>query len=70
MPRLGAAQVLSVLASAPGPFLLAIGRDSTGGDEWFFVSTAIVSALSAIACWVTPAPQTRVANQEVASIAE
>jgi MFS family permease len=52
----GAAQVLSVFASASGPLLLAWSRAHTGSHHVMFVTTAALSCLFAIACWFVPLP--------------
>ena len=52
----GAAQVLSVFASAAGPLLLAWCREHTGSHHVMFMTTAALSCLCAIACWLVPLP--------------
>jgi hypothetical protein len=52
----GAAQVLTVLASALGPVLLALGERHRGSySATFLVLAPIVGAL-AVACWFVPVP--------------
>jgi MFS family permease len=53
-------QVLSVLASATGPVLLAVVRDATGGrTDPFFYAFATVTLGLAVAAWVVRPPVTR-----------
>jgi sugar phosphate permease len=52
----GAAQVMTVLASALGPVLLALGERSRGSISATFLWMAPVVALLAIACWLVPVP--------------
>ena len=49
-------QVLSVLASATGPLVLAACREQTGGTTPFFYAFAGVSAVLAVLAWIVRAP--------------
>lgn len=53
----GAAQVLTVLASALGPVLLALGERHGGSYSAVFLALAPILLLLAIACWLVPIPQ-------------
>jgi MFS family permease len=53
----GAAQVLSVLASALGPVLLTLCKDWTGSYDPIFIAWAPVSALLGIAAWQVRLPR-------------
>jgi MFS family permease len=53
----GAAQVMTVLASAMGPVLLALGERSRGSISATFLIMAPVVALLALVCWLVPAPR-------------
>jgi MFS family permease len=52
----GAAQALTVLASAVGPLLLAWCVDRTGSYAWMFRVLAAVVGLAAVAAFITPLP--------------
>jgi predicted MFS family arabinose efflux permease len=52
----GAAQVLTVLASALGPVLLALGERSRGSLSATFLLMAPVVAALALACWMVKVP--------------
>ena len=52
----GAAQVMTVLASALGPVLLALGERSRGSISATFLLLAPVVAALAVACWVVKVP--------------
>jgi MFS family permease len=52
----GAAQMLTVLASALGPLLLAETLRRTGSYDAIFQSLAVVTVLLGLACWVAPLP--------------
>ncbi len=52
----GAAQVLSVFASATGPLLLAWCRERSGSHLMMFEAAAVASVLFAAACWWVPLP--------------
>jgi MFS family permease len=52
----GVAQVMTVLASALGPVLLALGERSRGSISATFLWAAPVVAALAVACWVVPVP--------------
>ena len=52
----GAAQVLTVLASAVGPLLLAWCVDRTGSYAWMFRMLAALVGLAAVATLVAPVP--------------
>jgi predicted MFS family arabinose efflux permease len=47
----GAAQVLSVLASALGPVMLAVCRDATSSYDPFFYGMALVAGLMGLGCF-------------------
>jgi MFS family permease len=47
----GAAQVLTVVASAAGPWLLEQCWEWTGSYDFFFYATALVAALLGLAAW-------------------
>jgi MFS family permease len=49
-------QVLSVLASATGPVVLAACREYAGGTAPFFYAFAAAAAVLAVLAWVVPAP--------------
>jgi MFS family permease len=53
----GAAQMLTVLASAVGPLLLALAKEETGSYVPLFQIAAGVAALFAAAAWLTPLPR-------------
>jgi len=53
----GAAQVLTVLASALGPVLLALGQRHGGSYSATFLALAPILLLLALACWLVPMPQ-------------
>jgi MFS family permease len=52
----GAAQMLTVLASAAGPLLLALSQDWTGSYVPLFRLAAGAAVLLAVAGWLTPVP--------------
>ena len=52
----GAAQMLTVLASGLGPWLLASSKEQSGSYALLFQVGAAVSVLFAIAAWLTPVP--------------
>jgi MFS family permease len=49
-------QVLSVLASATGPLVLAAGREQMGGTAPFFYAFAAAAAVLAALAWLVPPP--------------
>ncbi len=49
-----AAQVLTVVASALGPLLLALCRDGMGSYGWFFYATAPIALVLGVAVLLTP----------------
>lgn len=51
-----AVQVLSVLASATGPLVLAACREYAGGTTPFFYAFAAAAVILAVAAWIVPAP--------------
>ena len=59
----GAAQMLTVLASAAGPLALAACREQTGSYVLLFQVAAAAAAVMAVGAWLAPmpryAPQTR-----------
>jgi hypothetical protein len=52
----GAAQVMTVLASALGPYILALGERHRGSIAATFLLLAPVVGLLAAACWVVRVP--------------
>jgi hypothetical protein len=52
-------QVLSVLASATGPVLLAACREYVGYTAPFFYAFALAAVVLAVAAWAVPAPVSR-----------
>ena len=52
----GAAQVMTVVASAAGPVLLALGERSRGSMSAAFLLLAPVAAALAVLCWFVPVP--------------
>ena len=56
----GAAQLLTVLASAAGPLVLTVGRDALGSYAGVVVRLAAVSGMLAVATWLVPVPSPRV----------
>jgi MFS family permease len=57
-------QVLSVLASATGPLVLATCREYVGGTTPFFYAFAAGAVILAMATWVVPAPAQSVLGGE------
>ena len=55
----GYAQMMTVLASALGPLLLARTLEATGSYDLIFQWLAGVVAALAVACWIAPLPQRR-----------
>lgn len=55
----GAAQMLTVFASAVGPLLLAESIARTGSYAFMFRTLAVVVAILALAAWLTPLPTKR-----------
>jgi MFS family permease len=53
-------QVLSVLASATGPLVLAACREYVGETTPFFYTFAAASAILAVLAWIVPAPVRKV----------
>ena len=53
----GAAQVVTVLASAAGPVILAIGERSRGSISATFLLMAPVVVVLAVVCWLVPVPK-------------
>jgi MFS family permease len=58
----GAAQMLTVLASALGPLLLAMSKEYAGSYVLLFQCAAAVAAIFAIAAWFTPLPHADVSR--------
>jgi MFS family permease len=52
----GAAQVLSVLASAAGPLVLAKCKEWTGSSDWMFQGAALLAVLAGISAWAVTVP--------------
>jgi MFS family permease len=53
----GAAQMLTVFASAAGPLLLALSQDRTGSYVPIFQIGSVVAVLLAVVAWLTPLPR-------------
>ena len=53
----GAAQLLTVLASALGPLLLAVSQRATGSYTLVFQQLAIVALIFAVTAWLCPLPK-------------
>jgi MFS family permease len=53
----GAAQMLTVLASAAGPLLLAAGQRAAGSYVPVFQKAAVAAGLLAVAAWLVPLPR-------------
>jgi MFS family permease len=60
-----AVQVLSVLASAAGPVLLAVCRERFGGTDSFFYAFAGVSAVLSVVVWMVRPPAVSMSTGEV-----
>jgi MFS family permease len=58
----GAAQMLTVLASALGPLLLALSKEYAGSYSLLFQCAAGVAALFGVAAWFTPVPRAEVSH--------
>ncbi len=56
----GAGQMLTVLASAAGPLLLALSRERFDSYVPLFRAAAAVAAVLAVAAWLTPLPRPKV----------
>jgi MFS family permease len=54
----GAAQAMTVLASAIGPLLLALSKQLTGSYAACFYGIAVIVGLLACAAWIVPMPET------------
>jgi MFS family permease len=54
-----AAQMLTVLASAAGPLLIAVSRDYTGSYVQIFSLSAAIAGAFALIAWFTPVPSVR-----------
>jgi MFS family permease len=54
----GSAQMITVLASAVGPVLLALTREHTGSYVLMFQLAAVTAAFFAVVAWLTPLPRT------------
>ncbi|HEY1066928.1 MAG TPA: hypothetical protein VGE52_12485, partial [Pirellulales bacterium] len=55
----GAAQLLTVIASAVGPLLVAASRESTGSFTQIFQVFAVTSFMFAALAWLIPVPNAR-----------
>jgi MFS family permease len=55
----GAAQVITVIASALGPWLLALCKNATGSYSEFFTATAPLALVLGLAAWLLPLPRER-----------
>jgi MFS family permease len=61
----GCAQMMTVLASAVGPLLLALTLARTGSYASVFYALAVIVALLGVGCWFVPLPsRPRVARAE------
>jgi len=60
----GAAQMLTVLASAVGPLLLAASKDYAGSYVPMLYALAGFSALFGVAAWLVPVPRASMIKQE------
>jgi MFS family permease len=58
----GAAQVLSIFASALGPLLLALCKERTGSYDLMFYSAAPVAAFLGLWAWLVPLPVAKQAS--------
>jgi MFS family permease len=56
------AQLLTVLASAAGPLVLAVGKRETGSYKETLFTLAVVSAVMAVVAFVCPVPKREVAD--------
>lgn len=64
----GAAQVLSVFASALGPWMLTLCLGSTGSYDGLFLGAALAAGVLGLGAWLTPLPrrgQTITPRQEI-----
>ncbi|HEY1187193.1 MAG TPA: hypothetical protein VGE74_06015, partial [Gemmata sp.] len=59
----GAAQLLTVLASAGGPLVFAAGHRATGSYAPVVQGLALVAAAFAVVAWLTPLPNSTRENQ-------
>jgi MFS family permease len=64
-----AAEVLTVLASALGPLVVELSRQSTGSYTQFFAASALVSGGLSIAACLLPMPDTAPAVNAAAELA-
>jgi MFS family permease len=55
----GAAQMMTVFASAAGPWLLAISKERTGSYVLFYQCAAVAALVLALAAWFTVLPRFR-----------
>jgi MFS family permease len=53
----GAAQVLSIFASALGPWLLAVWQEKTGSYDTLFVPAGIFAVVLGVGAWAVPLPR-------------
>jgi MFS family permease len=60
----GAAQLLTVLASAAGPLILAAGQRASGSYAPVVQNLALVSAGFAVVAWIVPLPATAAPRKE------
>jgi MFS family permease len=58
----GAAQLLSVVASALGPLLFALSKENAHSYVPLFLGAAALAAVFAVAAWVTPLPRPEVSH--------
>ena len=53
----GAAQMMTVLASAVGPLMVELPRAATGSYVPVFVTSALIAGSLAVVAWFTPLPR-------------
>jgi MFS family permease len=53
----GAAQVLSIFASALGPWLLAVWHETTGSYDTLFVPAGVLAIVLGMGAWAVPLPR-------------
>jgi hypothetical protein len=61
----GAAQMLTVLASAAGPLVLACCKDSSGSYVPVFQASAVAAGLLAVWAWWVPLPAVAAVKESV-----
>ena len=63
----GAAQLLTVLASAAGPLVLAAGQRAAGSYVPVLQSLAVISGVLVVAAWLVPLPNAGVEMKDEAN---